>query len=394
MPPQNLAGWSNNNNNNNNNNDDDDDGEYTETIEYIVEIEYIPDPSSPSLIPVTRSRPVPMATPPSIPGIPVKSYDQYTKANPTFTARPIKYPSVYYHLSSYPSVTLPPWTTITRQTASWESLSTSTTPTSSVATTKSAFPPLETKADSETYWHHGEHESGGGHSKIGLYAAAAVIPLALLAIIGAIVFFCMRRRRRQREKAIVDEPKPEMKMHWQAQPESTVQPYIMPAPAPAPAVLPHYTATHHETFTPPTSVSAQPVILGPIPSGVNGAYLTGIDTSDVVSVTSSGNRRSGVQDPFSDNNSLSEPPPPYRPRSIAPPSFTTNSSRQSSVRSTAAAPETSRTHLIERSPFDDPPDDDTISELSCPTSRRDGDAMSAVSDLSYQNEPVNTRPSL
>jgi len=49
----------------------------------------------------------------------------------------------------------------------------------------------------------------------------------------------------------------------------------------------------------------------------------------------------------------------------------------------------SRVHLIERSPFDDPDDgagDDGVSEISGPIHGRDGngDAMSAVSDLSYQ----------
>jgi hypothetical protein len=108
-------------------------------------------------------------------------------------------------------------------------------------------------------------------------------------------------------------------------------------------------------------------------------------------MTSANNLRPAPPDPFSDNHSLTEPPPPYRPRSAAPPSFMTSSSRHSSIRTSAAPHATSQTHLIERSPFADPIDDD-ISELSGPTTGRNEDRMSAVSDLSYQNDPVASRP--
>jgi hypothetical protein len=97
----------------------------------------------------------------------------------------------------------------------------------------------------------------------------------------------------------------------------------------------------------------------------------------MVSVSSSTMRP--VDNPFSDNHSLTEPPPPYRPYSAAPPSFTTNS-RQSSLRVGG-----SRTRLIGGDPFGDP-DDDAVSELSGPPlgRNRDGDGMSIMSDLSYQ----------
>jgi hypothetical protein len=48
---------------------------------------------------------------------------------------------------------------------------------------------------------------------------------------------------------------------------------------------------------------------------------------------------------------------------------------------------TSRTQLIERSPFDDP-EDDEVSDISGPTLGRETDAMSDVSELSYQIDPV------
>lgn len=103
-------------------------------------------------------------------------------------------------------------------------------------------------------------------------------------------------------------------------------------------------------------------------------------------MTSASNVRT---DPFADNNSLAEAPPPYRPRSLAP------SSRQSSFRWTAPRLASSRTHLIQRSPFEDPgDDDDVISELDGPAQEQRVDAMSVVSNLSYQKDPVVGRLSL
>jgi hypothetical protein len=110
-------------------------------------------------------------------------------------------------------------------------------------------------------------------------------------------------------------------------------------------------------------------------------------------MTSASNLRPAPVNPFNDNESLVEPPPPYRPRSAVPPSFT-NSSRHSSFRVSVAPLATSRTHLIERSPFDDSVDDDVVSDLSGPSAGRHDDDMSAVSDLSYQQDPVVNRTSL
>jgi hypothetical protein len=216
------------------------------------------------------------------------------------------------------------------------------------------------------------------HSQAPIYAAAALVPVAVLAIIGAIVFVCLRRRKRRRlEAATAAANVREMKAHS----KPTIEPYMAPSSLPS-AVLPNY--------YPP--VSSRPIILGPIPSGTNGAYLTGIDTSDMVSVISANQFRTSMADPLADGRSLEEPPPPYRPRSMAPSSIG-STSRHSSVRVAAHPPDTSQTHLIERSPFDDP-EDDNISELSGFTIRRETDAASAVSDLSYQLDPVVGRTSL
>lgn len=233
-------------------------------------------------------------------------------------------------------------------------------------------------------WQHKDNDGG-------LIAVAAVVPIVVLLLIGAGAFYFLRRRKRKRQVAASQMTPQEMKM--QMHPAPSIHPYMAPIPMPPPFEASRsLQRSTHEISAP------APVILGPISSGANGAYQTGIDTSDMISVNSSDAR---PVDPFADNNSIAEPPPPYRPHSVAPPSFV-STSRQSSVRTIGPPPVSSQTHLIERSPFDDPSDhedaiadndddDDTISELSGPTLRRSMDAMSAVSDLSYQNEPTNGR---
>lgn len=234
-----------------------------------------------------------------------------------------------------------------------------------------------------------QHKQSNG----GLIAVAAIVPIVALIVIG-VAAFCFLRRRKRNQQAASRMTAEEMKQ--QAHPAPSIRPYMatnipMPPPFEAARSLPPST---HDLSTP------APVILGPISSGAHGAYQTGIDTSDMISIVSSDAR---PVDPFADPEAgISEPPPPYRPNSVAPPSFV-STSRQSSVRTIGPPPATSQTHLIERSPFDDPPEheanvaddnDDAISELSGPTLRRSMDAMSAVSDLSYQNEPVIGRTSL
>jgi hypothetical protein len=301
--------------------------------------------------------------------------------SPTFLHRP---PSGFMTVSTPTSSTisniLPLW-----ETQGWRTSHMTSSPTP--LATQYATPTATATGDDSGDPRHGWNQSKGTFHGAGLYAAAAIIPIVVLAVIGYIAFLCLRKRKRQREEAAASKMKAEeMKMHLRPQP--TTQPYLA---HPRHVSPPQYTASHSHPpplFTPGT---AQPIILGPIPSGANGAYFTGMDTSDVISMNSANSLRRTAPDPLSNNiNSMSEPPPPYRPRSTAAPSFAT--SRHSSLR---APPVTSQTHLIERSPFEDPTDDDdAVSELSGPTRGRDEDAMSAVSDLSYQNDPVVTRTSL
>jgi hypothetical protein len=184
-----------------------------------------------------------------------------------------------------------------------------------------------------------------------------------------------------------------------ARPQPTVQPFLATSP-----VQPSYTAPPSHPPPPASPASPQPVILGPIAPTSNGTYYTGIDTSDIVSMNDRPeNDRTGLGNPFADTSSLNEePPPPYRPRSLAPSALSRDTSVRTSVaplsRNTSlrAPPGHSQTNLIdhpERSPFADP-DDDAVSDVSGPTAGRHQDTLSIVSDLSYQEEPTNTRQSI
>lgn len=236
--------------------------------------------------------------------------------------------------------------------------------------------PTYSSGDGSATWRpwHGPPDNDDSHNG-GIYAAAAVTPIVVLAIIALVVFLCLRKRKRQRMRVAGGTGAQEMKSSHNSQ-SATIQPYLASPLIPLPPPI-----VHRRDSYPRPANQTQPIILGPIPSSNNGAYLTGMDTSDVVSVTSASHFRPEQSDPFSDNNSLSEPPPPYRPRSVGPPSFISHS-RHSSVRSNAP-PASSRTLSMQRSPFDDPVEDDAISELSS-EDERGGEAVSVVSDLSYQ----------
>lgn len=223
-------------------------------------------------------------------------------------------------------------------------------------------------------------------NRFGLLVAAGVVPIVVLAIIGWLIFFCLKKRRKQKQIYAAQAQVQEMKSR--SPPQTASQPYLAAAPIPRPE--PSYTAPPRQP--PPASpTSPQPVILGPI-SGSNGNYMTGIDTSDIVSVRNEG---TGLGDPFAMSNAPhEEPPPPYRPRSVAP------LSRDTSLRMPLGRTPSSQSSLIadreqpRRSPFADPPDDDGVSDISGPGCRRTRDDLSAVSDLSYQQDPMVDRNGL
>jgi hypothetical protein len=226
-----------------------------------------------------------------------------------------------------------------------------------------------------------QNEDSTPRSKTLTHVVATVIPLVFLAILGVVLFFYLRRRRRQKKQAFVQQ---EMKRNSPTAyaPTGPQQAYYQSPPGPPPPAL--------------SPMPPQPVILGPIAPNSNGAYYTGIDTSDVVSMHEpTMHQPTGLGNPFVDPQH-EEPPPPYRPRSLAP------LSRNTSVQSPPLAA-LSQTNLIaaqehSRSPFRNPHDDDNISEFSEPTGPQNGrravDELSAVSDLSYQQDPVVERPAV
>lgn len=213
-----------------------------------------------------------------------------------------------------------------------------------------------------------------------LYATAAAVPIVVVAIIGFVVFCCIRKRRKQRQIGSTQRRVQEMKSQQPA-----VRAYMNQATPLSRA--PSYTAPTHNMRGP---MSPPPVILGPITAGSSGNYMTGIDTSDVMSTR---NERTGLGDPFADGNSLhEEPPPPYKPRSLA--------SRNSSLRiprSSLSVSSQFSSHLQgQRSqplqnPFEDPREDDVVSDLTGPTLHRNSDNVSMVSDLSYQQDAPTGR---
>lgn len=210
--------------------------------------------------------------------------------------------------------------------------------------------------------------------------AAVIIPLLVLAAIGALVFICLRRGKRQRaqhhpilEKKELHPDDGFIAAHYAS---STPTPHLLP---PAPAAV---------------SPTTPPVLLTTVAPGASASYYTGIDTSDAVSMHSGpgGSQQHNYGPvPYVQHE---EPPPPYRPRSLVPSRETslrnpsTQDARLSSTQLLAATME------LARSPFADPEtdDEDALSDISEPThyESRGVDEMSAVSDLSYQDEPTQS----
>ncbi len=199
------------------------------------------------------------------------------------------------------------------------------------------------------------------NAHVSVHPGFIAAPIIGFIIIVGLLIVCFRGRRRQRQMAAAHTNAQEMTM----QPQRSIQPYMAPSLAPST----HFSTSPSYLPSPATPRTPPPVILGPILTGADSSYLTGIDTSEDAPISP----HDGPADPFADNSSIAEPPPPYRPRSVAPPTF-------------AAA---AQTHLVERSPFDDPQDysnGDAISEISEPVGEGDDDARSVVSDLSDHHE--------
>jgi hypothetical protein len=179
---------------------------------------------------------------------------------------------------------------------------------------------------------------------VGHMFASIMIPIVLIAVAGGVILCCIRRRKRRQMRLLVQD---ETKAKNENNSEQLVEP----------------TRAMHDTtdqsqpniaILPAAHTPNQPIILSPMPSN-NGAYFTGIDTSDVLSINSTGTRATH----------LDEPPPPYRPRSIVATALSGDSSlHQPSHVDTLPARSLNNPQPLHRSPFADPSESDGISEIS------------------------------
>lgn len=252
-----------------------------------------------------------------------------------------------------------------------------------------------------------EHKS---HPPVG-----ALVVLPIIVIAGLLIFFLVwRKRRAARRGAMVQHEKmrsPEdgLSQGPPAYSESTNGLLMTPAAA----ATPLSTTVSNNPLRPSGSrhnrLSQQPVILNT--NMRDGAYLTGIDTSDGISLASG--TGDAIVNPFDARSmtSTDEPPPPYRPRSVPSISRETSvrhPSQDLTVHTNLAA--VSERNLLRRgdddddltpvaaprrNPFDDPEDDDDdrggLTPVQSPRwsrgrSRGDDDARSMISEFSFEHE--------
>ena len=235
-----------------------------------------------------------------------------------------------------------------------------------------------------------------------LPAAAVLVPLIIIAlIIGGIVKF-IKRKRKLRSARNGHPGMNELGRNQARKETASVQPLPHTAPFMTPALPP--------ASVPSTNQQPQPVILS---STVEQSYFTGIDTADRISLAPAPTQAPDAFAHSSNTDDPDEPPPPYRPRSVPPISRETSVraanrplnavSRNSSQRTYQNDPLVSNglmgpmrhsqdMHAV-RSPFDDPTNgDDVVSEISAIHERiRGQDQLSAVSDLSYQEDMLPHR---
>jgi hypothetical protein len=244
------------------------------------------------------------------------------------------------------------------------------------------------------------HDDGDPHHhppmSTGLMAAAGIVATVVFVfVLILLVLFLCRRTRKNRTLAAANSSR-QMTTATEAQNVVDTRAYIKSSTA-----LVRPTQSSPST-TPPSS--SQPTQLPPIvlSTTLDHSYLTGIDTSDHVSLA----------DSQTANSLGEEPPPPYRPRSIAPISREQSvhiaPSRGFSIRMADGMlpnyrPGNSIPTMEEsmQNPFEDP--DGDISDLEdgrpcLSTTAHENtacdDHLSLVSDLSYQQEPTSTHSTL
>jgi len=236
----------------------------------------------------------------------------------------------------------------------------------------------------------------------GVVAAAGVIAtiIFILVLLGLCVFLCRRSRKtRERASAQGATNSAQQMMSMKAGDGSNVvdvRAYAMPTiQTPTPSHQPGSASSLSPLSSSSSSLPSRqfapqvpPVILS---TSMGHSYFTGIDTSDQISLADN-RSASNTIDP-------DDAPPPYRPRSVPP------LSRECSVRMANGMvpnyrPGAAISPMEEsiRNPFDDPEGDVSDLEDDLPRHRNQiaipDDHLSAVSDLSYQQEPTTTCSSI
>jgi hypothetical protein len=156
----------------------------------------------------------------------------------------------------------------------------------------------------------------GPHIPIG---AVVAIPLVVI-VVAIILFFTWRKRRQNRRRRLGLTREMKQRGPEDGLPQYTADPLIPPPTIPAPPTI-STSLTPSTTGGAPSTTAAtagsdpnQPVILN---TNMGGAYLTGLDTSDALSIHS-GQPNNRMSLDARSMVSSDDPPPPYRPRSVPP----------------------------------------------------------------------------
>lgn len=300
----------------------------------------------------------------------------------------------------------PPSTSPTASVTSAGAQSDIGSPSASASSTQTS---LTSQTPTSSQAENGEDKHHGNPPPIG---ALVIVPIAL--IIAAIVAFVWWRKRRAAKQngGVIREKRMRSTEEGLTQGLPTYNEstggLLMMTPSSATPLTGTRTNNSLAPAASRTNRASQPVILA---TNMGGAYFTGLDTSDAVSMAS-GAPNSDTTRRSIDVTSITsdEPPPPYRPRSVPP------ISREASLRNpgqnlsvnTALAPlsegnfsrnvrdddDDDATPTAEttpmRNPFDDP-EDDRVSAMSTPVQsprwrRGDDDARSMISEFSFEHE--------
>jgi hypothetical protein len=232
-------------------------------------------------------------------------------------------------------------------------------------------------------------------------AAGALATIAMLFLVGGLCLFMCRKGRKRGATARQQNrmtPGPEMAVKTVRTGAAVdTRAYIRP-----PSSEPPPTLLSPSSNSTPSSVQQPeaPVLLSNV---IDRSYYTGMDTSDRFSVVEPSHQRESE----GYASSITEPPPPYRPRSI--PSFSRESSMRASGSVSGRPPSyggklTVRSQREQpiRSPFEDPDPDDQEAPVSPATAEpsnasmrtRDLEEMSDVSEISYQHEQTQPHSSV